>query len=213
VEAFRLDEGFVVRGYPEGEGNPNELYFEVDPDWRPEEDEEDRDLEGRAELVHEAINYYSMNNRGIEDMGDALALVLYSHPSLLEAAERDGSAPVRRQGTLSRRIIADVAFDMLNCWRALHRAPGPSLLKLLERLLGVEERRLNSDRRYKARRAAIAIDAERPNLSTRQLASLVGVNPATIARWRKEPGYIAEVEERRKLQQSKAPAAVGDTAA
>ena len=98
---------------------------------------------------------------------------------------------------LSRTDIAEIATDLLGDCVGVGYAPGRELENLIRQLLNADKPRLKADREFSARYTAAQIDAQ-ASPSVRQLARAVGVNPSSVTRWRRDPAYQADVEEKRR---------------
>jgi len=113
-----------------------------------------------------------------------------------EAKSRDGGAsPVLSGDALSRLVIGDLAFAMLEC----HCAPGPELLFLLQALLNVDRHRAdlaNSPGRKFNDAACYDGQAALQGYSygVNELARLVSASPSTVSAWKKSAAYQRQVE-------------------
>lgn len=99
----------------------------------------------------------------------------------------------RGRGRLSRSAIAAAAVTLME-----DQTPNaPFLVDLVRELLIVKLPNAEETKRYQARETAVQILAQAPRAGTRSLAGAVGVNPATVSRWRKEPSFLEAVEKHR----------------
>jgi hypothetical protein len=108
----------------------------------------------------------------------------------------DGKAPVRNKRALSRLVISDLAFTMLEC----NCTPGDELLFLLQQLLNVDRHRAtvaeaSASRDDMALTALIDALAALAGLSPslRDLAKVAGVSLSTVSAWRKSAEYRRHV--------------------
>jgi hypothetical protein len=125
--------------------------------------------------------------------GDALAGCLRSQLALLDAE----TAPVRSKKMLAPSVIAGVAIDILETCVLFDQPPGQELVDLFRALLKVDKRPLKSSREFSARYRAAWMLAQKPNVSTRQLARILGVEPSSVSRWRKDASFGKMVESKK----------------
>lgn len=115
---------------------------------------------------------------------------------VLAEIERQRVLTLERETALARRGLVP-ANSILNCWIwnivedcSLLRAPlPPEMLDVLYSRLGCNHRSAHDadEARNTARLRFARMFESNPNLSTRATARQLGVDPATIVRWKKEP--------------------------
>jgi hypothetical protein len=129
--------------------------------------------------------------------GDALAKCLR-----YQLALADGEvAPVRVKKRLAPSVIAGVAIDILQNCALFNQPPGEELIDLFRALLKLDTRRLKSSREFAAQYEAAWIIAQRPSVSTRQLARILEVDPSSVSRWRKDARFRKLLESRKEFIQ------------
>jgi len=105
---------------------------------------------------------------------EALALLLRILLGDLKFAEKQpGAAPVRQQNLPSRGLIGEIAQDLLESCGTWNYSPGPELIQLFRELLNRQSYKAGTSREFDARRQAIWITAQQPDISARALAKEV----------------------------------------
>jgi hypothetical protein len=127
---------------------------------------------------------------------EGLAACLRERLKMLRGA---GSSPARQRQMLPRSVIATIAVDMLESCNLFDRTSGTQLTNLLRELLEVDRPKLRASRQFVARYDATWVIAQVENISTRELAKMIGVNATSVSRWRKDPKFQKEVEEHRRF--------------
>jgi hypothetical protein len=134
--------------------------------------------------------------------GDALAGCLLYQLALTNTE----TAPVRSKKMLAPSVIAGVAIYILETCALFDQPAGQELIALFRALLKVDRRPLKSSREFSARYKAAWILAQRPNVSTRELARILDVEPSSVSRWRKDVSFGKMVDsKKRSIQDLKAP--------
>jgi hypothetical protein len=127
--------------------------------------------------------------------GNAGEVLAYCLLNELRSLGDGRNSPVRTHGKLSRSVIAAAAVTLFED----QDPEGSFLTELLRELLLVKVPSAEETRQFQAREAATQIIARAPHLGIRAIAGAVGVNPATVSRWRKEPSFVAKVEKFREI--------------
>lgn len=150
-----------------------------------------------VELVHHALSGGGAdpNNPDAECifyLGTLLEFEIMAHEELLDAGETHIS---RRPDRLPRSLIAYLAVELLErC--IIFETDGyitSSLLKLVRCLLGTEGYGLNEVRHPSEECIAAIHVANEPNIGTTALAKKIGVDKATVSRWRNDPLFHAKI--------------------
>jgi DNA-binding MarR family transcriptional regulator len=142
-----------------------------------------------AKIKFDELSHWSLPKTA----GDALAGCLRSQLALLDAE----TAPVRSKKMLAPSVIAGVAIDILATCVLFDQPPGQELVDLFRALLKVDKRPLKSSREFSARYRAAWMLAQKPNVSTRQLARILDVEPSSVSRWRKDASFGKMVESKK----------------
>jgi hypothetical protein len=124
-------------------------------------------------------------------VGEATAYWLLKQLSALRGGQY---APVRTQNKLARSSIAAAAMMLLESLVP----DGAFLVDLIRELLEVKLPGQAETKEFQARKAAIQIWAQIPDIGVRRLARSVGVNPSTISRWQRDPEFVKELEDCRR---------------
>jgi hypothetical protein len=124
--------------------------------------------------------------------GDTLAICLQTQ---LLRYRKAGSA-ARSKKLLPPMTIARLAIDMLETHVLFDHAPGYALVDLIRSLLDADKKKLKSSKAYPPRYQAAWILAQVPDISTRELARMLGVSPISVSRWRNREDFKRLVEEK-----------------
>jgi hypothetical protein len=125
---------------------------------------------------------------------EALAFLLRINLRGLKDAEASRKAPVRSLKLMPRSLIAEIAMDLLESCEAWEYPPGPILLSLFHELLNLERDKKDITRELETQKRAAAIVARTPEIGTRKLATILGINAGTVSRWRRSPEFKRMVE-------------------
>jgi hypothetical protein len=144
--------------------------------------------------INEAMMAFWPATRTTQKVKERVATWLRTELANLRKAYRLGEHPVRRNKTLSKLIVSDIAMTMLESGE--RSGQDNNLLRLVEELLDIDRHRAT------LAQSAIYSDAfidaatlegqgliQSKIYSARELAKLVGVTAATIIAWRKLPRY------------------------
>lgn len=110
---------------------------------------------------------------------------LAARPKAKRKQEGDPAQIPLRKDDLPDQLIKYFAYKMLkSCGREKH-VPPPELIRLFQIVLGQDKKPAGSARKYVQRLEAMRYLTENPDASDSDIAEEVGVNRATVGRWRK----------------------------
>jgi hypothetical protein len=163
------------------------------------------DVETRIKIIGEKIRHFAdlqafqkrVHSRAEKEWAEKgltasemLAFLLRIHLRELKHAEGSRkAAPVRTLNLMPRSLIAEIAMDLLERCDAWEYPPGPFLLSLFHELLNLERDKKDISRQLETKKHAAAIVAQMPEIGTRELAAMLGINAGTVSRWRNSPEF------------------------